>query len=405
VVDNGTPTLVYHGVPGGTCLATSDDPDLIRWTKHPANPVIPVPNHGRYKVYDPFAWRHGDVWYALSGNAIENEGDVAYLFRSSNLVDWEYVHPFYKSERRWTDAGEDCAVPSFFPFGDRHMLLFVSHKCGMQYYLGRLEGERFIPEQHARMNWAGGPLIAPMTLLDAAGRRIMLGWICEARRTESCREAGWAGVLTLPRVLSPAQDGSLRITPARELEMLRRNERPREVVPVAAGDEVTLDGIMGDSLEIAVTVAQPSAVGVKVRCSPDGAEATVVSYRPSDGVLSIDTTRSSEATDIVQPWPCPWGVMYPDPFETRVLPYHTEPVEIFDVRIQEAPLELGPGEPLTLRIFLDRSVLEVFANDRQCITQRIYPSRPDSLGVRLCALGGDPVGASVTAWDMAPAIN
>ena len=57
------------------------------------------------------------------------------------------------------------------------------------------------------------------------------------------------------------------------------------------------------------------------------------------------------------------------------------------VDAQEAPFELAAGEGLELRIFLDRSVLEVFANGRQCITQRIYSTRADSLGVRLFSKG------------------
>ena len=51
------------------------------------------------------------------------------------------------------------------------------------------------------------------------------------------------------------------------------------------------------------------------------------------------------------------------------------------VNSQEAPFELGEGETLRLHIFLYRSVLEVFANGRQCLTQRIYPTRADSLGL------------------------
>ena len=43
VINNGVPTLIYHGVPDGTCIATSEDDDLIHWKKCPPNPVIPVP--------------------------------------------------------------------------------------------------------------------------------------------------------------------------------------------------------------------------------------------------------------------------------------------------------------------------------------------------------------------------
>ena len=73
------------------------------------------------------------------------------------------------------------------------------------------------------------------------------------------------------------------------------------------------------------------------------------------------------------------------------------------VTAQEAPLRLGPDEKLRLRVFLDRSILEVFANDRQCITQRIYPSRQDSLGIRLFSEGGSIEVESFQAWEMTPA--
>jgi beta-fructofuranosidase len=72
-----------------------------------------------------------------------------------------------------------------------------------------------------------------------------------------------------------------------------------------------------------------------------------------------------------------------------------------EVTEQAAPFELRQGEKLELRIFIDRSILEVFANGRQCITQRIYPTRKDSLGVELFSKGGSITVESIKAWDMA----
>jgi beta-fructofuranosidase len=65
------------------------------------------------------------------------------------------------------------------------------------------------------------------------------------------------------------------------------------------------------------------------------------------------------------------------------------------------PLDLRLGEPLRLRVFLDHSVIEVFANDRACLTARIYPTRPDSLGVGLFAHGGAAQLRIGHAWQMA----
>jgi hypothetical protein len=70
---------------------------------------------------------------------------------------------------------------------------------------------------------------------------------------------------------------------------------------------------------------------------------------------------------------------------------------------QGVPFELKPGEPLRLRVFLDRSVLEVFANGRQCLTQRIYPTCADSLGIKLISRSGSVKVKSLDAWDLSPA--
>ena len=64
------------------------------------------------------------------------------------------------------------------------------------------------------------------------------------------------------------------------------------------------------------------------------------------------------------------------------------------------PLDVGDAEPVHLRIFVDRSIVEVFANDRQCLTLRAYPDRDDSVGVSLFARGGTAKFSGIEAWDM-----
>ena len=390
----GTPTFIYHGVSGGTCLATADDDLLIHWTKHPANPVIRVPQegepgHGKYIVFDPTAWLEGDTYFALIGNRIPGtEGDATALFTSKDLEHWEFVGPFYKSHRRWTDTREDCAVPDFFGLGNKHMLLFCSHLQGTQYYLGRWNGkDSFEVETHGWMHWPGGHLGGPRSLLDDKGRRIFFDWIREIRGDGRERASGWSGVMTLPRILSLAEDGStLLIEPVPELEVLRFNPRTRQNIDVAADADIKLDDINGDNLELAVEM-QPNGAkefGVTVRCSADGAEQTLIICEPSANKLKIDISKSTLDEEIRKRYNC---------YRGRGAP----------VKAQEAPFELRDGESLKLRIFVDRSVLEVFANGRQCITQRIHPTCSDSLGVALFSRGGGAKVISLEAWEMAPA--
>jgi beta-fructofuranosidase len=58
------------------------------------------------------------------------------------------------------------------------------------------------------------------------------------------------------------------------------------------------------------------------------------------------------------------------------------------------------NELLDLRVFIDRSVVEVFENGKQCVAMRVYPGREDSLGVSLRALGNDAELKLLNAWQM-----
>lgn len=399
-VDNdGVATIIYFGIPGGMCIATAVDGGLDRWTKHP-HPVVPIPkpgepNHGKYGVIDPCMWKQGEYWYALGGGARDPDGgDAASLFKSKDTIHWEFVHQFYKSDRSWTTATEDCACPDFFPIGDKHMLLFMSHDTGVQYYLGKLKNESFFPENHGRMNWPGGQLNAPKTMIDKQGRRLMWAWACEARTRDTQRAAGWAGVLSLPRVLDLDADGDLLIEPAPELEILRHNRREKNDIVLKPDADCTLPDFGGDCLELAISFDPGTAeeIGIRVRRSPDGVEQTSVSFDLTAGKMIIDTSKSSLRDDILQPWPRTWSTLFKDPS------IYLD--EMQHVQIQEAPFRLGAGEHLELRVFLDRSILEAFANRRQCMTQRIYPSMPDSLDMAVFARGGEARVLSIVAWDM-----
>jgi beta-fructofuranosidase len=272
------------------------------------------------------------------------------------------------------------------------VLLFASHKRGGQYYVGRYEGERFVPERHGRLNYPGGQVIAPISMLDRHGRRIFWAWIKEARPDDVCRAAGWAGTLTLPRVLSLADDGSLRMEPAPELEMLRYDLREQNNIAVPADAEHAVKEIRGDSLEIALEMAPEQAreCGIKVRSSPDGAEQTAIVYDAKAKLLKIELAKSTLDPAIKYPYL---------PFGGAFVPKDS-PEAGRTVDHQAGPLDLPPGEPLKLRIFVDRSVLEVFANNRQCLVQRIYPTRRDSVNVALLARGGTARVISLTAWNL-----
>ena len=86
------------------CLAYSDDPKLVRWTKLP-EPIIPLPPPGM-KITgfrDPSAWKQGDWYYMTVGSGEARVGGCVLLYRSKKVEEassWEYMHPLTSGE--WT---------------------------------------------------------------------------------------------------------------------------------------------------------------------------------------------------------------------------------------------------------------------------------------------------------------
>jgi len=361
----GRVVIHYHGVGAGNCIAVNADDELNVFKKLAANPVMKDPGS------DPHGWLEGDTYYSISG------GNSPSLYKSldEDQIKWKLLGKLMSKDLPDVGKDEDTSCPDLFKLGDKHILLCISHKRGARYYIGRFENDQFHPEQHFRMNWPGGVCFAPETLLDARGRRIMWAWAI-----------GDPSSMTLPRVLSLGKDGVLQIEPAPELDALRRNPKQVRNPGVAPDSELVVGNITGDTMELRVKIdpKQAAQCGVKVRRSPDGQEETAIVYDARKKVVRIELARSSLNK----------GVIY----KTFVMTGVANP----DVTAQEAPFELRPGETLDLRIYLDKTMLEVFANGRQCLTQRIYPMRQDSLGVCLFCTGGEARFNSVDAWEMAP---
>ncbi len=369
----GRPTICYHQVGQGNAMAVAVDDELNQWEKLPSNPITPQtepgdPHHDKYRSWDPYGWLEDDTYYAIFG------GERPAIAKSDRLDGkWEYVGDLLAHGVDGVSLNEDVSCADFFKLGDQRMLLCISHRLGCRYYLGQWKDEQFHPTYHAMMSWTDNSFFAPESLLDDRGRRIMWAWIFDGPAFATRSDFGWSGTMSLPRVLWLGDDGMLRMSPPEEMSLLRYNGRRHSDLVVAADGQLPVEHVQGNSLELALEIRAPQAqrYGIKVCCSPDDAEQTLIYYDAVQQKLTVDTTQSSLAE---------------------------EPKSV-----EAGPLTLGADEPLKLRVFVDKSVIEVFANDRQAVMRRIYPSRPDSLGVKLFSTGGEARVVDLQAWDMMPA--
>jgi len=154
------------------------------------------------------------------------------------------------------------------------------------------------------------------------------------------------------------KDGVLRMKPLRELEELRYDEKMESGITVKSDATYTLGQVNSDAVELKIEFDSPKAkeFGLDVLCDKEG-----------KGGMRIAVNA-----------------------ETKKL----------RVGHVNAPFELKPGEDLTLRVFLDKNLVEVYANDRQAAAAALKNSPLENTGAKLFATGGDVKAKTITAWKM-----
>ena len=320
--------------------------------------------------FDPDIWINDGIYYGVNGRS-SNESAV--MMKSDDLKDWDYIgellHPDFDEEKLGVGRDEDISCANMFRLGNKWVLLCISHRLGCRYFIGDFKDEQFLPEQHGMMNWVAWDFFAPESLLTSDGRRVMWAWCTPKvmkKKNPVPREIDFnellagkiqTGIQSLPRELSLSEDGTLRIKPLRELEQLRTEEKRKENLTVKSDTTQLLKGIAGDTMELEIVLEAPTAkeFGIKVLCDQEGKKGFTISSGKEKKTLNV-------------------GYIKP-------------------------PFELQEGEDLTLRIFIDKNLIEVFANDCQAaIGWHDYD--PKDLHVSLFSKGGDLRVKSVSSGQM-----
>jgi len=363
---DGQPAMIYHGQGSNkNWIVLGLDDSLDTWSKPmPVDVKDAAGEPAAMRHWDPDCWVMNDAYYALSG------GTDQPLFASSDMKQWRLLGPLFHEQTPWDKLGiprgEDVSCANMFKLGDKWMLLCISHSLGARYYIGDFRDGKYLPERHALLNWARWDFFAPESLETADGRRVAWSWCTQALNGKVPRKKDFPrlldqkvcqqGVQSLPRELSLAADGSLKMRPLRELEKLRHDEKTTGEL-VLKGDGVqVLDTIAGDTLELEVVFSKPAAkeYGVLLFCDDAGKNGIEIGHGAG---------RKSLTVDYIEP-----------------------------------PFELAEGEDLTMRIFIDKNMVEVFANDRQAAVAWHEPT-PERLRIGLFSRGGDSK-ARVKAWKM-----
>jgi beta-fructofuranosidase len=375
VVHNGVPTFLYTGVKNSTpqeatlsdghhnfretqCLATSADPDLRTWKKLP-QPVLPAPPPGLAITgfRDPCLWQEGGVWYMGIGSGIRNQGGCVLLYRSHDLRKWEYLHPL--ASGNWNgktgtdpvDSGEMWECPDFFSLNGKHVLLYSSERK-VFWTVGDYDAkeQRFSPQQRGELDYGPHAYYAPKTMLDKDGNRTLWGWIPETRPEAEYSRSGWAGLMSLPRILTVSPDGQLEMHVVPRVEELRTGE-PLQWQS-GAGRVVWPVKSLSAALQLR-TLPQHGPVHITI-----GTESRPAVHYQLDATHGALTFNG-----------------------------------------QQISLTLPPGE-MRLSLYLDGSVVELLVNNRLAHTSRIYDV--DQSHAALTLLDRESAIASAKLWQIQP---
>jgi fructan beta-fructosidase len=380
-------------------LAYSNDRGRT-WTRYAGNPVLDI---GVADFRDPKVF-----WYApqqkwVMAVALSPAYTIG-LYSSPDLKQWTHLSDFGPAGA--TGGVWEC--PDLFelpvdgnPKKTRWVLVVnlnpggVAGGSGTQYFVGRFDGTRFTADNVARAitsdgataastgaHWAdyGKDFYAAVSWSDVPrgdGRRIWIGWMNNWLYGSDIPTSPWRSAQSVPRSLALRTTGEgIRLVqqPVKELERLRgprHHLRGRDIQERT--QSLARDGIAGKALEIVADLDAGSAkeLGLKVRTGTN--EETVIGIDPKAGRLFVDRTRSGDVG------------------------FHRD----FSGR-QTAPLSVRNGR-VRLRVFVDWSSVEVFADDgRTVITDQIFAA-PESDGVALYANGGSARLVSLDAWPLTSA--
>lgn len=233
-------------------MAYSDDG--ITFTKFEGNPVIKNSPLGDNKEFrDPKVFLYSEDQFTpyrmVVGAGIDGIGKIL-LYKSANLVDWEYVGEILSDlslgpcaecpDLFCLSSGEDYPEDTSSGFFDiykelgmefpkaevsanvssrKWVLMFSAIKGKPSHVLfmtGDFDGKNFRPEGEPFPVEIGPDFYAPQTFEDRNKRRILIGWMYNWQKRPAAG-ATHVGAFTIPRELSFDDNGCLTMNAIREV--------------------------------------------------------------------------------------------------------------------------------------------------------------------------------------------
>lgn len=317
-----------------------------QWTAEPEGGMNCLAQTARYAILqeihggaqvrewrDPYVipWRGG--YLMVLGGCLAGRGCVL-AYTSPDLRAWTYRGVVAQADQA-DNVPWEC--PNLFELEGK-MVLFYSPCAAPRYMVGTLgEDCRFHAEHEGVLDPGGRQgFYAPQAFRDEGGRQILLGWMPETDGEAADIRKGWAGAMSLPRILHLSAEGDLRAALWPELAA-----RLEQAGPVGNGA-----ALVHGMVRMRWTPKE-TPLRITLLATPDGAEATVLTL-DAKGMLTLERGKASLDAEAGR-----------------------------EAIARQVPMDADEADVL---LVVDASVVECCVNGAW-LSGRVYPTRADAAGL------------------------
>ncbi|KAK4118349.1 glycoside hydrolase family 32 protein [Parathielavia appendiculata] len=324
-------------------VASSKSGDKFKLS--PSNPAIPGPPAGAPVFFrDPKVFHDptDNSWKMVLGATNGASGQVQ-LYRGSDPFSWSHIGVMYTGDGS-TGAVWEC--PNFFPVGDKWVLFYGGNGLGL-YETGTYNGSVFTSEKRGLVN-AGPASYAMQWYKDESGRNLAIDWMGNWPTSKwPTRANGWAGQHSVTRELFLREDGGLGSRPIAELDSLASGPTTK-LGPLQVGEQArSIASTNTARVKLSVDLGATSASSFTLALFQSKAESTLLTYEIESRKLTLDTSNAGYGQA------GQWDAVLAEPKDNK----------------------------LTLDIFLDRGILEVFVGDGTVMSATVWPRYRESTGI------------------------
>lgn len=365
--------------------ADLSDPYLTDWVVCDNLAIQQVEGQGRAGEFrDSHIWKEGDIWcMLLCSGSTQTEGGSALLYQTKTLevkgdgtveMDWQYIGSVYEMENPSILYGTSWELPILLPISNKagtltKYVFMISPAPAsiadnkVYYFIGDFDVETgtFTPDeifenQPALLDYGNNVFTGPSAFYDPESGKVCVFSIMQDQRIGAEEgSAGWAHCVGLTRNIWLNDEGTdLKMSPFDGLQSLEGEVLVNQQDLTLEEANHVLEGVKGDLLYIEATLIPSDAQEFGIMLKTDGdKDGTYYTYRVAEQTISGDTKNKGSASS---------------------------------VNHVSGGLSLEDGK-LTMKIYIDRSLVEAFFNDTKSISMRSY-SKYDSQGILLFSDGG-----------------